>query len=220
MAVSKQGESRPKDKVFARQWQHRSHVPIRVSPFFSWPLDGERMWRWVSQRWFALAENLLVLLISVISWQVFRPSQLLLRQLSWDWVLELYLRNLLLMTLVAGGLHLYFYVTKRQGQCLRFDTRPLVRGSRLFTFSKQVLDNMFWTLVSGVAVWTAFEVLMLWAMANGYAPILNWNEHPVWFVALFFLTPVWISLHFYWVHRWMHIPKVHALHHRNNNVGP
>lgn len=182
------------------------------------------MWRWVSQRWFALAENLLVLLIAVISWQVFRPSQLLLRQLSWDWVLELYLRNLLLMTLVAGGLHLYFYVIKRQGQSLRFDTRPLVRGSRLFTFSKQVLDNMFWTLVSGVAVWTAFEVLMFWAMANGYAPILNWNEHPVWFVALFFLTPVWISLHFYWVHRWMHIPRVyrvvHALHHRNNNVGP
>jgi sterol desaturase/sphingolipid hydroxylase (fatty acid hydroxylase superfamily) len=83
---------------------------------------------------------------------------------------------------------------------------------------------MFWTLASGVAFWTAYEVLMLWAMANGYAPILSWVDNPLSFILLIFLTPVWISFHFYWIHRWLHWPPLyklaHALHHRNTNVGP
>ena len=61
-------------------------------------------------------------------------------------------------------------------------------------------------------------------MANGYAPMLTWAAHPIWFVALFVVIPVWESFYFYWIHRMLHIPflyrHVHALHHRNINVGP
>ena len=43
-------------------------------------------------------------------------------------------------------------------------------------------------------------------------------------MALFALTPLWISFHFYWIHRALHWPPLyrlaHALHHRNTNVGP
>ena len=46
----------------------------------------------------------------------------------------------------------------------------------------------------------------------------------MWFVELFFLIPVWESFYFYWIHRLLHVPvlyrHVHALHHRNINVGP
>jgi len=49
----------------------------------------------------------------------------------------------------------------------------------------QIRDNIFWTIASGVTVWTAYEVLMFWAMANDYAPMLTWAANPVWFVALF-----------------------------------
>ena len=65
---------------------------------------------------------------------------------------------------------------------------------------------------------------MFWAMANGYAPMLTWAAHPVWFIALFLLIPVWESFYFYWIYRFLHIPflykQVRALHHRNINVGP
>lgn len=51
-----------------------------------------------------------------------------------------------------------------------------------------------------------------------------WADNPVWFALLLLLTPIWISFHFYWVHRWLHWPPLyriaHALHHRNTNVGP
>jgi len=62
---------------------------------------------------------------------------------------------------------------------------------------------MFWTLVSGVPVWTAYEVLLLWAYASGH-----------------FIHEVG----FYFAHRSLHWPPLyklaHKLHHRNTNPGP
>ena len=136
----------------------------------------------------------------------------------------MYVRNIVLMSAVAGGLHLYFYTFTKQGQHLKYDPRPLMKNGRQFTLGGQIRDNMFWTLVSGVTIWTAYEVLMFWALSNGYAPMLTWAAHPVWFVLMFLLIPAWESFYFYWIHRLLHVPflykHVHALHHRNINVGP
>ncbi|MEM1049068.1 MAG: sterol desaturase family protein [Pseudomonadota bacterium] len=209
---------------FARQWHHRPPAPIQVSPFFSWPPRPMRMLKWVADRWFNLAENAILIGVAYISWTWFQPSLDEARTLSFGWIAEMYIRNLVLLTLVAGGLHLFFYTWRRQGDRLKYDGRALAAAARTFTFNNQVWDNIFWSLGSGVAFWTAYEVLMIWAMANGWAPVLSATDHPVWFVLLFFLTPVWISFHFYWVHRWLHWPPLyriaHALHHRNSNVGP
>ena len=128
------------------------------------------------------------------------------------------------MILVAGSLHLYFYVYKKQGEKLKFDARDLARQNKTFTFQNQVHDNIFWTLASGVTVWTAIEVITMWGYANGYVPYLEWDENPIWFVILFFLIPIWGSFHFYWIHRALHWPPLyriaHSLHHRNINIGP
>ena len=132
--------------------------------------------------------------------------------------------GLVLMCLVAGGLHWFFYMRHGQGKRLKYDARPLMTKGRQFHFGGQVRDNMFWSLTSGVGFWTGYEVLMFWAMANGWAPHLSWAGSPVWFVLLFPLTPVWISFHFYWIHRALHWGPLyrlaHGLHHRNVNVGP
>jgi lathosterol oxidase len=99
-----------------------------------------------------------------------------------------------------------------------------MKNGKQFTLGGQIRDNMFWTLGSGVGFWTAYEVLMFWCLSNGYVPMLTWAAHPVWFVAIFFLLPAWESFYFYWIHRILHIPflykHIHALHHRNINVGP
>ena len=85
-------------------------------------------------------------------------------------------------------------------------------------------DNMFWSLTSGVIFWTAYEVLIFWAMGNGYAPILTPAANPIIFTIWFLLTPLWISFHFYWIHRLLHYRPLyrffHSVHHRNVNVGP
>ena len=210
--------------AFARQWRHRPATPIAVSPLFAWPPDPRRVARWFGARWVNIAENSLVAIIAAACWTWLQPPLEAMRALSVDWIAAIWLRNLVLMIAVAGGLHLYFHGWRRQGRALKYDPRDLGGAGRGFTFQSQLRDNVFWTLASGVTVWTGYEALMFWAMANGYAPVLGLRENPVWFVLLFPLTPLWISFHFYWIHRALHWPPLyrlaHALHHRNTNVGP
>ncbi|MDH5452990.1 MAG: sterol desaturase family protein [Paracoccaceae bacterium] len=205
-------------------WNHVPPVPIRVSPFFSWPPDPVRMARWLAVRWLAIAENSILVGVALISWAWFQPSLDVTKTLAPGWIAGIWFRNLILMTMVAGGLHLFFFSFRHQGDRLKYDPRDLARKGRQFTLGGQVWDNMFWTLTSGVGFWTGYEVLMFWAMGNGWVPILAWAANPVWFVVLFLLTPVWISFHFYWVHRALHWGPIyriaHSLHHRNINVGP
>ncbi len=207
-----------------RNWHYRPDVPIESSPFFSWPPRPMNMLRWVTARWFAIAENSILTLLAIVCWRWASPTLEETRLLQIGWVAEIWLRNMALMIAVAGGLHLYFHVWRKQRQKLKFDPREMLPRGKKFTFNSQLWDNVFWTLASGVTFWTAYEVLMLWAMANGYAPTISWQHHPLLIIALLFLTPVWISFHFYWIHRWLHWPPLyrfaHSLHHRNTNVGP
>ncbi|MDP1142743.1 hypothetical protein, partial [Klebsiella pneumoniae] len=77
-----------------------------------------------------------------------------------------------------------------------------------FLFRNQTVDNMIWTLASGVPVWTAFEVLSLWLFANEYIPYASWAEHPVWIVVVMLLIPLFREVHFYLVHRLIHWPPL------------
>ncbi len=214
----------PSDAKSLPGWNHVPDVPIAVSPFFSWPPEPARMVQWIAARWLRLAENSILVVVALVIWAWFQPSLETTKTLSFDWIAFIWLRNIVLMSLVAGGLHWFFYMRRGQGERLKFDPRELMVKGRQFTFGGQVRDNMFWSLVSGVGFWTAYEVLMFWLMGNGWIPVLAWADSPVWFVLLFLLTPVWISFHFYWVHRALHwgplYKLAHALHHRNVNVGP
>ena len=205
-------------------WNHLPNVPIKVSPFFQWPLRPKDMLVWIWNSWFLISEKLIIVGIAFVSFYLFQPSLEETKNLEASWIFQMYFRNLVLMSTVAGGLHLYFYTFSRQGKKLRYDPRPLMKRGKQFTLGGQVKDNIFWTLASGVSIWTAYEVLMFWAIANGYAPMLQWATNPIFFIALFLIIPLWESFYFYWIHRFLHIPffykHVHALHHRNINVGP
>lgn len=205
-------------------WNHTPQVPLKVSPFFTWPLRPVEMARWLWNSWFLITERLILVGIAFVTLIWTQPSLEVTQSLAPGWIAQIWVRNMVLMTVVAGGLHLYFYHWRKQGDALKFDPRPLMVKGKQFTLGGQIRDNMFWTLASGVTVWTAYEVLMFWAMGNGWAPALTWADNPVWFVALFLLIPVWESFYFYWIHRALHWPPlykhVHALHHRNINVGP
>ncbi len=219
------GSDKPARRKPARNaWHYTPELPIKVSPYFRWPPDFAGVARWMVGGWLPLSERLIILGLAVIASYFFSPSLQHASEISLSWVGTIYVRNLLLMSLVAGGLHVYFYVWRVQGDELRFDTRPFAEKSRVFTFGSQVRDNMFWTLASGVTVWTFYEVVMFWALANGYAPALSMPADLIWLVVLIFLLPMWETTHFFLIHRLIHSSKlynkVHALHHRNTNVGP
>ncbi len=207
-----------------RQWVYMSPAPLNTSPFFAWPPHPGAMARWFAERWLVFGENLVLVALACATWLWFQPPLEAAETFAFGWIAQIWLKNIVLITVLAGGLHLYLHVWKKQGKRLKFDPRDLGSKGRAFTMNDQTKDNMIWTLTSGVGFWSAYEVLVLWLMANGYAPMLTWAENPVWFAALFLLTPIWLSFHFYWIHRALHWPPLyrlaHSLHHRNTNIGP
>ena len=211
---------RPKKK----QWNYHPDLPIRVSPLFQRPFNAQAVLKWFVSSWFPLSERLMILLLAAISWFFFHPALIRCQVFQFDWIAEIFVRNLVLMFIVAGGLHLYFYTYKKQGDERHYDARPLAENSRVFTFNNQVLDNMFWSCVSGVTVWTTYEILMMWSLANGYVTMLTGPQTFVWVILLIFLIPIWETFYFFLIHRLLHWPplyrRVHYLHHRNTNVGP
>ena len=206
------------------EWHWHPDLPIPTSPLFAWPPRPAAALRWVARSWLALSMLVLEVGTATLVWTVLQPPPERTATLAFDWIALMYLRNLVLIFLVAGGLHLYFHILKRQGDRRRFEARELARGKKAFLWGDQVRDNMFWTCVSGVTVWTAFEVLYVWALANGHVPTTSFTGSPVWFVAWFLLIPIWSSCHFYWIHRALHWPPLyrlaHGLHHRNIVIGP
>ena len=65
---------------------------------------------------------------------------------------------------------------------------------------------------------------MMWALANGYAPMLIMPSSLPWLILFILLMPAWETFYFFMIHRLIHWPpfykRIHALHHRNTNIGP
>jgi len=208
------------------EWNHHPHPgqPIKNNPLFEWPIQLIQILKWHQRLWLSFSQHIIMLAIAIFIWFFLQPSLARCKVFAVDWIAQMYVRNLIIMIVVAGSLHLYFYTFSKQGQKLKFDRRDLNRNHKRFDWNNQVLDNMFWTLASGVTFWTAYEVLMMWAYANNLIPWLDFAEHPIMFILVIVLIPIWSSFHFYWVHRLLHWPPLfklaHSLHHRNVNVGP
>ncbi len=204
------------------EWHHAPEGPIAVSPLWQWPPRPAAVLAWYAGAWFPLTLNLCILGLAFLSWAAFSPTLEGAAQLG-PWVAGIWLRNAAIVLALAGGLHWWFHARRMQGDVLKYDPRPFPRQGRMFSFSDQLKDNMFWTLASGVTVWSLLEALAWWGLANGWLPQTTFAATPVWFVAFFFLIPVWESFYFYWIHRALHtgaLYRFHALHHRNTDVGP
>ena len=195
------------------------------SPMFSWPLrfvpavkalvgNGGILW----------PKNAVFMAIAVFSWFFLTPSLARTASISIDWIAQIYLRNVALVTLMAGGLHLRLYMRRAQGSKYKFNSRWLQTNNKVFLFGNQVWDNIFWNLTSACMIWTAYEAVTLWAYANGLLPMVDWQRHPIYcgllMVGILFMR----STHFYWTHRLTHwkplYRSAHYLHHKNVNVGP
>ena len=205
------------------KWNHvPDALPLKVNPLWQWPLNLRAAFDWWWRGWFPMTVSLVIVGLSVGLWLFASPS-LNTAATPGHWIPGIWLRNLVIVALLAQGLHLVLYRWKWQGSAKKYDPRPYPRKGRVFTFGDQYIDNVFWALASGVTIWTMFETLILWAMANGLATIWSWSEGPIWFIAIFLLIPPWESLYFYAIHRLLHsrlLYRFHALHHRNTDVGP
>ena len=202
-------------------WSPSRHAEL--APLFVLPPRPRAFLRWLPH--YFLPWNILFALSAVAWWAWIVPPVETMRTLSWGWPLWLFAVNAIAVFLFYGAFELHLYGLKRQGRRFKYHAKfPSEQKSKAFWFQSQNLDNILRTFLSGVTIWTAVEVLVLWAFANGWATWLTFAEHPVYLVALALAVPVIHEFHFYCIHRLIHVPVlyrwVHSVHHRSVNASP
>lgn len=209
------------------EWRppHRVTLP----PIYAWPPSPGAVGKWLfGAPGFLWPMNTITFSITLVTWYALTPSLDAMKSFEAWWIGWLLARNLALVLAVFGGLHVYLYVLKGQGDELKFSTKPLAKNNKRFLFSDQVRDNMFRSVSAGVPIITAYEALTYWLFANGYIGLGAWAAGPVafwvWFIALLLLAPAIHAMHFYLIHRLLHwralYKTVHRVHHLNIEVGP
>lgn len=203
----------------------KPNEPLKYPPVFIWPVQPAKFLKWMfGFPGFLWPWNAFYLAIAAVLWYHLTPSMETLQTFSWEWIAYLFARNVTLTFVFYGAFHLRLYIQKSQGTIFKYNARWPEKGNSVFLFGNQNWDNVFWTFISAVPIWTAYEVLFLWAAANGYLPLISFESNPVYFIALLLLIPVWRDFHFYVIHRLIHwqplYHSVHKLHHNNVNPGP
>lgn len=198
-------------------------APLTVNPLFTLPLRPMAVVKWLPG--YFLPWNLAFMLTALAFWSWTTPPDEVLRQLDAGWILPLFLRNALAILAFYGALEARLYWRRRQGNAFKYNAKwPAEQKSDVFWFKAQVLDGILRTFLSGVPIWTAYEVLVLWAWANGYGAWTTLADSPVWLVLFALCVPILHELHFYCIHRLIHIPLlyrwIHSVHHNSVNPSP
>ncbi|MDZ4816812.1 MAG: sterol desaturase family protein [Verrucomicrobiota bacterium] len=203
----------------------RPPYAIKYAPIFRWPPQIKGVFKWLfGYPGYLWPWNVIYVAIVLVSWFYLQPSLDRCVTFKWDWIAQMLLRNLALVWIISGGWHLLLYTWKVQGNQRKYDPRWQSENNPSFLFKNQVYDNIFWSCVSAVPIWTAYEVFYMWAAANHWVPYVSWTEHPIYCTVWMLLIPIWREFHFYWIHRLIHWKRiyryVHSLHHKNVNPGP
>lgn len=196
---------------------------LENAPLFVFPPRPLALLRWLPH--YFLPWNVLFMLSAVLFWHALTPDVATLQTLDWGWVLAILARNCVAVLLFYGALELRLYVKRAQGNRFKYNARfPADRKSSVFLLGSQGLDSLVRTFATGVPIWTAYEVLILWTFANGWVPWLTFTDNLWYLAALGLVVPIVHEVHFYLVHRLIHTPllykHVHSVHHNSVNPSP
>ena len=120
--------------------------------------------------------------------------------------------------LVAGLFYSGFYLWSPQ----KWERRKInKRDYKPWKFKKEVGWSILTALIFALS---GSLTLLLWQ--KGFTRIyLDYNEYPLWWVPLSLMIALVLhETYYYWLHRWMHYPKifriVHKVHHDSNITSP
>ena len=107
-----------------REWNHvPDELPIRVMPLWQWPPKPAEVLLWYWHSWFPLTVNLGIVALSFAALWWTSPT---LEQAATPggWIALIWLRNLVLVTALAQGLHLIFHHKQLQGSITNTTPAP------------------------------------------------------------------------------------------------
>ena len=157
--------------------------PILLPPIYQWPLRFKACAVWI---WHELVfpYGIFYLVLAVATWHFLTPEPAQMATFKPGWMLMIWLRNAMLISIVAGGLHWWLYIKRRQVQAFKFDRRWPATNSRAFLWGDQVKDNIFWSVASGSLLWSLYEALTLWWYASGQIQPVAWSDAPLYLTAM------------------------------------
>ena len=196
---------------------------IEIAPLFALPLKPLALVKWLPH--YFLPWNLLFAVSAVAYWRLVVPPAATLKTLNVSWALWLFVVNCVAVFLFYSAFELRLYVQRAQRQRFKYNAKfPNDHPNGAFWFKSQNIEGMLRTFVTGVPIWTAFEVGLLWAYANGIGRWIDFADHPFYLVALALAVPIYHETHFFLVHRLIHWGPlyrwVHSVHHNSVNPSP
>ena len=138
------------------------------NPWLSFPPKPRAMAIWLKE--YLWPWNILFMTVAVVTWLYLTPEASRMTEFRAGWMLEIFLRNQIMLIVYASVLHVSMWTLKTQGYQYKLSLNWMSK-SRKFLWNDQVRDNMFWSIVSAGTIWTGFEVLMHYAYANGFIVI-------------------------------------------------
>ena len=178
-------------------WNYTPHLPLERAPYYEWPIKPLKIALYLLNSWKPLGMRFFMMVIALCVWFFASPNLNEVQSFQFSWMVEIWVRNVSLLLIIAGGLHLLLWVFRSQKDEERYDLRPMARNAGLFLFKDQVKDNIFLSLGPGVLIWTFWECLFWWGYANGFIAHLHPVEHPLAFAMLILLLPIYAGFYFY-----------------------
>lgn len=197
--------------------------PLHHAPLFTFPPRPLALLKWLPS--YFLPWNILWTLSALAWWVWVVPEAAVMQSLAFGWIAKLFIVNCIAVFLFYSVFELHLYIRRAQGNRFKYNAKfPSEHKSSAFWFQSQNIDSMLRAFISGVPIWTAWEVLVLWAWANGYGPWVTFEDHPVYLALLWLALPVLHEFHFFCIHRLIHTPFlykwVHSVHHNSVNPSP
>lgn len=206
-----------------KRGQWRPLMAAAIAPVFVWPPRPAAFLRWLPS--YFLPWNLLFLATGAAFWLWLTPPLARMAVLDPVWPALILLRNAAAVALFYGAIEVWLYVRRRQGTRFKYNPAfPADKPNAAFWWSSQTRDTIARTFLSGVPIWTAWEVLALYAFASGWSPMSTFTDNPLWLLVIALLVPVFHHVHFYLIHRLIHLPalyrSIHSVHHNSVNPTP
>jgi sterol desaturase/sphingolipid hydroxylase (fatty acid hydroxylase superfamily) len=196
---------------------------LSTSPLFRLPPDLKKLPGWLPG--YFLPWNVTFMATGALFWVWLFPDVTVMKSVQWGWVLHVLALNLLAVAVFYSALEARLYLRRAQGNRFKYNGKfPADAKNPAFWYGSQNAEGVLRSLGTGVPIWTGFQVLLGWSAANGYALTTTFAQHPFYLLALGFCVPIWHELHFYCVHRLIHVPilykYIHSVHHNSVNPSP
>ena len=196
---------------------------LEIAPVFVLPPKPLAFLKWLPG--YFLPWNVLFAASAVIYALFALPDVDVMKTLNWGWILRLFLINCVATFLFYEMFEYRLYKSRGQANRFKYNAKfPNDQKNSAFLFGSQNIEGMIRGFGTGVPIWTAYEVGVLFAYANGYVPWLTFAEHPFYLGFFALLVPIIHETHFFCIHRLIHWAPlyryVHSVHHNSVNPSP